>query len=102
MRFYRPGLYWARPKHPRVFFKVAWRLIVGVSFLQISTIASRAQLPSPPADARGVALPTLAPLVKKVLAGIVNISVRERAPVQEPLVINPEVTPISRRSVQFY
>jgi S1-C subfamily serine protease len=90
MRFYHPGLYWARPKHPHVFFKVAWRLIVVVSFLQISTIASRAQLPSPPADAQGEALPTLAPLVKKVSAGIVNISVRERAPVQEPLVIDPE------------
>jgi S1-C subfamily serine protease len=62
-----------------------------VSLLQTSSMASWAQPQSaPPADIQGVDLPTLAPLVKKVGAGIVNITVRERVPVQEPLVTDPD------------
>ena len=91
MRFYPLGLYLARAKHPGVFSKVAWRFIVVVSLLQTSSMASWAQPQSaPPADVQGVDLPTLAPLVKKVGAGIVNITVRERVPVQEPLVTDPD------------
>jgi hypothetical protein len=89
MRSYRPGLRWARLKHSRVFSKVAWRLIVVASLLQTSMMASWAQPQSPPADVQGADLPTLAPLVKKVGAAIVNIAVRERVPVQEPSAIDP-------------
>jgi hypothetical protein len=73
VRFNRYGLYWACPKYPRVSSTVACRLVLVVSFLHTFTMASWVQLPSAPAGAQRAALPTLAPLVKKVSAGIVNI-----------------------------
>lgn len=63
-------------------------LIFALLLLDTFTTAGWAQLPG--ALAETSAPPTLAPLVRKVLPSVVSITVRIRAPVQEPLFIDPE------------
>ncbi len=63
-------------------------LIFALLLLHTFTTAGWAQLPA--ALAETSAPPTLAPLVRKVLPSVVSITVRIRAPVQEPLFIDPE------------
>ena len=63
-------------------------LIVALMLFPTFMAAGCAQLPS--ALAETPTPPTLAPLVRKVIPSVVSITVRTSAPVQEPIVIDPE------------
>ena len=62
-------------------------LISALMLLPVLTTAGRAQ--SPEAFAANSASPTLAPLVRKVIPGVVSIKVMASAPAAEPILVDP-------------
>jgi S1-C subfamily serine protease len=62
-------------------------LIFALMLLPICTTAGRAEPPETLAEIS--ASPTLAPLVRKVIPGVVSVKVRASAPAAEPILVDP-------------